>query len=70
MTIFPSHVLSHTDPDTLIQERAAIIRAAQPGVINAIQAVLNSVSLFGIFYIIQVQVFDFTLSDNTMLCKL
>lgn len=63
-------MLSHTDPDTLIQERAAIIRAAQPGVINAIQAVLNSVSLFGIFYIIQVQVFDFTLSDNTMLCKL
>lgn len=63
-------MLSHTGPDTLIQERAAIIRAAQPGVINAIQAVLNSVSLFGIFYIIQVQVFDFTLSDNTMLCKL
>lgn len=67
---FPSDVLSRTGPDTLIQERAAMIRAVQSGVINAAIAVLNSESPPGVSSIIQVQVFDFKSSDKMMLGKL
>jgi len=63
-------VLSHTGPGILIPERAGIVRSVQLRVINATQAVLNLVSLFGLSSMIQVQVFDIKSSDNMVLCKL
>lgn len=70
MVTFPSYVLNFTGPDTLIQERAGIIHSVQPGDINATQAVSNLVSLFGLSFMMQLQIFHAKSSDNMVLRKL